>query len=101
MYHYISMKLFDLVLNFKTEKELKELFELILTDRERELVEERLDIIQKLLEEKPHRTIAEEGEHSISQVTAGSKAIRKIKPETKSKLEKLLCSPKNKHKALS
>lgn len=98
MYHYNNMKFADLILYFNTPADLKQLLDLLLTDREKELIEKRIDVIKKLLQEMPHRQIAEEGNHSISQVTAGSKAIRKIKTETKSRLKKILCSTKTKPK---
>lgn len=63
---------------------LDEVFFLMFTPSEQEIFENRVLIIQKLLEEKePQRTIAANLKASISQVTAGSRALRLLSPSLK------------------
>lgn len=67
-----------------TEKELNELFDLMLTNAEKDDLSIRYAIIKELIaNEKPQREIAKNLEISIAKVTRGSNALKTAKPTTK------------------
>lgn len=74
------------------EAELRELFEFFLTAEERSQLAGRVVVIQALLKgELTQREIAENLGVSISQITRGSNALRRISTKLKRKLKEKLC----------
>jgi TrpR family trp operon transcriptional repressor len=72
----------------KSEKDLKEVFDLFFTLEEKELLASRYVIIKALLEGKlTQREIAASCHVSISQITRGSNALKVIDPKLKIFLE--------------
>lgn len=64
------------VLSQRTEREMRAILHDILTPAEIEDLNQRLEIIQALMRNEPHRTIAKKVGVSISKVTRGSKAFK-------------------------
>lgn len=95
MYRYIMTKILEKIFTKAAEEDcLHELFTLLLTPSEQEMLENRLLIVQKLLEDKePQRSIAASLKASISQITAGSRAIKALKPSFKKFLIKFFGIP--------
>lgn len=80
-----------LCLQFKSEKELEQFFDLFLTIEEKNLLASRYKIIQGLLEDKlPQREMAKQYNVSIAQITRGSNALKRIDPKFERFLRKLL-----------
>jgi len=74
----------QLCLAAKTEKELSELFDLMLTNAEKDDLAVRYAIIKELLvSKKTQRELAKTIEISIAKVTRGSNALKIAKPATK------------------
>jgi TrpR family trp operon transcriptional repressor len=72
--------------------ELPEVMELLMTMREKKMMCERIEIVIALLEEKlTQREIAQKYGHSISQITAGSKAVQRLKDKTRNFVKDTLC----------
>lgn len=75
--------------HFKTNEELKELFDLFLTLEEKEDVAKRFRILKALLDEKlTQREIAEKLGVSISKITRGSNALKIISSQLREALKK-------------
>ncbi|EKE00716.1 MAG: Trp operon repressor [uncultured bacterium] len=74
----------ELILKIRTEKQLVELFDFLLTDAEQEDIAVRYAIIVELLAgKKTQREIAEQLKISTAKVTRGSNALRIADPEIK------------------
>ena len=74
---------------FKTEGELKELFDLFFTLEEKEAMAKRYSLVKALLDEKlTQREIAERMGVSISKITRGSNALKIISPTLKGALKR-------------
>jgi len=70
-------------------KEVRELFEVFLTQDERRMLGDRLCVIAEILEGNlAHRQIAKKLQLSISRITAGSKAVQKLPTANKAFLMK-------------
>jgi Trp operon repressor len=68
----------------KSKETLGMLFQLFLTQNEREMLVDRFRLVQTLLKsELPQREIAEQLKLSISKVTAGSKAVQSLLPQNR------------------
>jgi TrpR family trp operon transcriptional repressor len=66
---------------------LEEFFQLFLTDQEMEMLGKRLLVVQALLQGRlTQREIAKREKVSISQITRGSNALKKISPSLKKSL---------------
>ncbi len=73
----------------RSQKDLKDLFELFLTLEEKEDLSARCTIIKALMENKlTQREIAKKYKVSIAQITRGSNALKIIKKPLKGFLEK-------------
>lgn len=68
--------LVDFLLAAKSRKEMQDLLEDLLTPQEVESLEERWQIVQRLLEGKTQRKVAKELEISVAKATRGSRVIQ-------------------------
>jgi TrpR family trp operon transcriptional repressor len=79
----------ELCNHFKEAEELKQLFDLFFTLKEKEDMANRFCILKALLEEKlTQREIAERFNVSISKITRGSNALKIISSKLREALEK-------------
>ncbi len=73
-----------LCLAAKSEAELSELFDLLLTPEEKSSMETRCLIVQSLLaQDKTQRQLAEDLNVSIAKITRGSNELKRISPKLK------------------
>lgn len=72
-------KLIQLIQSTQDKKELKKLFEVLLTPKEIQNIEERIQILELLSKGKTQREIAKELSISITTVTRGNKMLPKYK----------------------
>lgn len=72
-------KLIQLIQSTHDKKELKKLFEVLLTPKEIQNIEERIQILELLSKGKTQREIAKELSISITTVTRGNKMLPKYK----------------------
>lgn len=77
-------KFIKLCLKITTPKQLNDLFELLLTNGEKEDIAARLAIVIALLSsKKPQRELAKQLKISIAKITRGSNALRIADPKIK------------------